>query len=264
MRSRNPDAASAVVAAVIAMVLAAPLAAAAQTEPPLQQRFEIATADLELARGHLAGEDFERAEALLADLVKHTPELSEAHFLLAKARYGAGRFPAALSSIEKAQTTLAVAGPVMARVRDARKAKLAAERNKQLALIEAIEVPARSSGVALPDEAVKRIADARDAIYLLDRQIAALDEAETMTRAEYAFIHGNVLLRNGRRHEAAGKYVDALAIVPSYSAAANNLASLFYDAQLHDRALAVIEQVEANGGSVNPALRSAVLKELGR
>ena len=73
-------------------------------------------------------------------------------------------------------------------------------------------------------------------------------------------MHGNILLRMGRLDDAEGQYRKAIAARPDYGEAANNLASLYYQAGKMDNALQVLEEAEQRGLPINAELKKAVLE----
>lgn len=260
-RPSRPGAAARVLYLVLSVALAAPLAAQELSDADTQRLAQYAAAMplLETARMHIDTGDFARAEALLSGLVATTPEMSDAQLLLAKSRYAQGRFAAALTSIEKAKASFDATATLMARVRAARKAQLATEREKHLTTIRSLE----SAGGAAPKP--EAIDTAREAVRLLDAEEKALDDADFLTMpAEYPFFRGNVLLRMGRNGEAVEEYRAALAIDPTYRPAANNLASVYFEAKRYEQAREVIEQIEARGATVNPELKRRVLEAIAR
>ncbi|HSN68674.1 MAG TPA: tetratricopeptide repeat protein, partial [Thermoanaerobaculia bacterium] len=100
-------------------------------------------------------------------------------------------------------------------------------------------------------------------IALIERELSELGPLDpAVIPAPMYFIHGNILLRLGKPKLAVDQYQEALRIDPKYGDAANNLASLYYDAKLYQRAREVIDRIESNGGAVTPALKAAVMEKL--
>ena len=252
-RSRSLAAALVVTAALLLAgkgTLAQPVNSG-DTEAEQLQIYGAAMPMLATAREHIEVSDYARAEKILAGLVTGLPEWSEAHLLLAKSRYAQGRFAAALTAIEKAERTFDATAAVMVKVRDARKAQLTSQKDAQLTIVGA------NASAAAADAA-------KQTITMVDRELAALDAANTTAMpAEYPFFHGNILLRLGRPAEAVDQYRASLAIDPAYGPAANNLASVYYEAKRYQDARDVIETLEAHGQSVNPELKRRVLEALG-
>jgi tetratricopeptide (TPR) repeat protein len=242
---------------VLAMLAVAALAQEpAAPDTALLEKYRGVMPVLATAREHLDAGDYERAEKQLADLTRFMPDLSEAHLLLAKARYAQERYAAALSAIEKAKATFEGTAADMVKVRAARVAELREEQTARAAAIAAAEAKLHQ-GNAKGTQA--EIDSARQTVAVIDREIADLAVVPSLSiPAEYYFFHGNVLVRLRRHAEAVREYETALAILPAYSAAANNLASVFYDAGRYEDARRVIETHEANGAQVVPALKKAV------
>ena len=82
--------------------------------------------------------------------------------------------------------------------------------------------------------------------------------------ADYFYIHGNIYFKMKKFQEAHDQYQETIGINPKHGRAYNNLAALYFQVKQYRKALEYISQAEANGATVNPDLRSAVLKALGK
>ncbi len=210
-------------------------------------------------RDLVAKRDFDGAKKELDAILGKVPELSEAHFLMAKVLYGQKSYPESLASMEKAEQTLGSMNAMMMKMNDDRRLALQSRRQSQDVVIA--DLKGKPQPLALADQS--RLDRAEQLRGELDREINALNQPSIMRApAEYAFFHGNILLRMQKYDEAAAKYDEALKTDPGYAEAANNLASLYYSVKQYEKALDVLTRVESQGATVNPELKKAITDAL--
>lgn len=257
--------------ASLAVVLAAAVSASALAQSHANQgyntsdvqaikRMKEVNPQLVKARDLVSRREFPAAKKEIEAIIQKVPQLSEAHFLMAKVLYAEKAYPDALASMEKAEQTLGAMGAMMMKMNEDRRQGLSSRRQQQDAVIA--DLKGRPQPLPLADQA--RLDRAEQLRGELDREINELNEPTTGVRmpAEYSFFHGNILLRMQKFNEAAAKYDEALKADPGYADAANNLASLYYQVKQYQKAHDVLTGVEARGGTVNPELKKAVADAL--
>lgn len=211
------------------------------------------------ARDLISKRSFDEAKKVLDDVLGKVPEMSEAHFLMAKVRYGEKEWPEALASMEKAEQTLGLMGAMMVKMNEDRRRALNERRRAQDTVIS--DLKARPQ--PLPPAQQTQLDRAEQLRSEIDRSLNELNEPQKLNvPAEYPFFHGNILLRMQKFSEAVAKYDEALRIDPGYADAANNLASLYYSAKQYQKAAEVLARVEARGATVNPELKKAIADAL--
>jgi tetratricopeptide (TPR) repeat protein len=82
--------------------------------------------------------------------------------------------------------------------------------------------------------------------------------------AGYFYFHGNAFFKLKKYPEAYAQYIKAIKIDPNHGNAYNNLANLYYMTKQHQKALDCLNKAEANGVKINPELKKAILKTLGK
>jgi len=80
--------------------------------------------------------------------------------------------------------------------------------------------------------------------------------------AVYHYVHGNVFFKIKKLKESHDQYLEALKLDPRHTNSYNNLISLFHMVKQYPKAVDYIKQAEANGVTINPKLKDAVLKGL--
>ncbi|HEY0787306.1 MAG TPA: tetratricopeptide repeat protein [Thermoanaerobaculia bacterium] len=207
------------------------------------------------ARDQVAKHDFAGARKTLEDILEKVPELSEAHFLMAKVLYAEKNWTESLASMERAEQTLGSLATMMMKMNEDRRKALIERRRAQ----EAVIADLKGRPQPLPLAQQSQLDRAEQLRGEIDRSLNELNEPQKSTvPAEYPFFHGNILLRMQKFPEAVAKYDEALRINPGYADAANNLASLYYSAKQYQKALDVLTRVEAKGATVNPELKKAI------
>lgn len=207
------------------------------------------------ARDQVAKHDFAAAKKTLEDILGKVPELSEAHFLMAKVLYAEKNWAGSLASMEKAEQTLGSLSAMMMKMNEDRRKGLIERRRAQEAVIADLKGRPQPLPLALQAQ-LDRAEQLRGEI---DRSLNDLNEPQKSTvPAEYPFFHGNIFLRMQKFDEAVAKYDEALRIDPGYADAANNLASLYFSAKQYQKAFDVLTRVEAKGATVNPELKKAI------
>ncbi len=251
--------------ASIVFALATGIAAIAIAQSPRTQgqnvmdvqmvkRFKDVNPQLVKARELIAKRDLAKAKEALEGILANVPEMSEAHFLMAKVLYGEKNYPESLASMEKAETTFASFGGLMMKMDEDRRSELQKRRVQQEALISDLKGRPQPLPLAL-QATLDRAEQLRSDI---DRQLNESRPEALEVPAEYPFFHGNIFLRQQKYPEAAAKYEEALKADPKYADAANNLASLYYSAKQYQKAQQVLARVEAQGMAVNPELKKAI------
>ena len=114
----------------------------------------------------------------------------------------------------------------------------------------------------------------RSRIMWTEREISIIDdqmkqfvpeaEQEEVIPADYHYVHGNVLFKNKNYKDALGEYNEAVKIDPAHGSAYNNMANLYYMSKQYKKALDCLTRAEQKGVEINPELKQAVLKALGK
>jgi tetratricopeptide (TPR) repeat protein len=254
--------------ALISFTMAAMFAGIAIAQNPAGEGLN--TADVERVRRHneakrrlpavrdlVKKHEWARAERELETLLAKSPELSEAHFLMAKVLYAGKRYPEALTSIESAEQSLGALGRLVATMQDDRRQDL----NRRI-LEQDVIIKGLAGRFNLPMADRERLALAEQTKAALERELSQPPPEAPDMPAEYPFFHGNILLRLQKYAEAITKYEEALKIDPGYADAASNLASIYFSARDPEKALEVLTRAEERGATVNAELKKAVLAAL--
>jgi tetratricopeptide (TPR) repeat protein len=211
------------------------------------------------ARDFVNRGELERARGELAVILASVPELSEAHFLMARVQYAAGEFPEALESMTRADRTFEGLRVLMPEMTEERRADLLKRRAElEVTINEVRHFPRLARNAALQT----RLNRAEQARSNIDRELSSLNPGGLAKPGEYAFFQGNILLRLQRPSEAITQYRKALEADPGHAAAANNLAAVYYNGMEYEKALATLNGIEARGTTVNPELKRAIVEAL--
>ena len=228
------------------------------------QRYKEVNPKVVKARDLVSKREFEKAKKEIAIVMEKVPDHHEAHFLMAKVLYGEKNYAEALASMERAEKSFESVARLMSEMQDDRRAELQKRRTEvQIGLNNLRgQMPATPSDVNFSQSAglQSQIARSEQMLNDIDRELNMnpMGAIEAKEPPEYAFFHGNILLRLQKYTEAVAEYEQALTADPQYADAANNLASLYYSAKQYPKALEVLNRVEAKGATVNPELKKAI------
>lgn len=222
----------------------------------------------EKARKAFEERKLERTLQSLDEALRLWPDYSDAHFLRAKVAYYQKNYVEAAQHMARAEKSLVVGAALQGDAERARRVELERlidrERTRldelRGALAQARSDDQRRQIQVLIDDAERYRSD-------LQRRAAeppAAVQAAPGLPPDYDFFGGNILLRLGRRDEAAERYRKAITAKPDHADAINNLASLYLDAGKPLLALDVLQQAETKGVKVHEALKQAVLDAVGR
>jgi tetratricopeptide (TPR) repeat protein len=224
------------------------------------------------ARGHYdkARKEFEERKLeetveLLDQALALWPDFSDAHFLRAKVAYYQKNYAEAARHMTRAEQGFVAGLALHAEAQRFRRQELERTRDNERYRLDALR---GQLGQAQTDEQRRAIQEQIDVAQRFyddaQREISQPPaDVEPELPPDYHFFAGNILLRLGRRDDAALRYQQAIAAKPDHADAVNNLANLYLDAGQPLRALDVLTQAESRGVKVNPALKQAVLEAVG-
>jgi len=234
-------------------------------ERKLVDKFKRADAKFQKGKGLFIKEKYEKAEVELRNCLEIMPEHADALFFLSQIDYKKGDFEQAIADIEKAKSNYEFIGQFYTFTHQER---LEALRDEKFKLEnDVMNLQNELSRVVSQEDkqkiqmSIDRIKNDISAINLrLNEPIPPV----LTTPAEYYYIHGNILFKLKRLQEAHDQYLEAINIDPKHSSAYNNLINLYYMSRNYEAALKFIEKAEASGVKLNPELKKAVLKALGK
>ncbi|MCL4820426.1 MAG: tetratricopeptide repeat protein [Vicinamibacteria bacterium] len=254
--------------AALSCVLAGP--ALAQSEP--LRTGAVSVQATRAARGHYqkAAKAFEERKLdetveLLDKALALWPDFSDAHFLRAKVAYYQKSYADAARHMTRAEQGFVAGLALHAETDRLRRQEWERSRDSHRYRLDALR---GQLSQATTDEQRRfiqqQIDDAQRGVDDAQREISAPpEEVSSDLPPDYHFFAGNILLRLGRRDDAAKRYEQAIAAKPDHADAVNNLANLYLDAGQALRALDVLTKAEGRGVKVNPALKQAVVDAVG-
>jgi tetratricopeptide (TPR) repeat protein len=193
------------------------------------------------------------------------PDFSEAHFLRAKVAYYQKSYADAARHMTRAEQGFVASLALHAEAQRFRRQELERSRDNHRYRIDALRGQLSQAQTDEQRRVIQEQIDVAQRFY--DDAQREISQPPTETEPElppdYHFFAGNILLRLGRRDDAAQRYEQAIAAKPDHADAVNNLANLYLDAGQPLRALDVLTKAEGRGVKVNPALKQAVVDAVG-
>ncbi|MCP5102358.1 MAG: tetratricopeptide repeat protein [bacterium] len=99
-------------------------------------------------------------------------------------------------------------------------------------------------------------------INLIDGKLRTPIPSGDQVPGDYYYVHGNVLFKLRRFHDAVNQYLETVKRHPKHGNAYINLANLFFMGGRPEKAAAYLEKAEGTGIPVNPEFKKAVQKAL--
>lgn len=235
------------------------------TERKLVDKFKMADAKFQKGKGLFIKEKYEKAEAELRACLEVMPEHADALFFLSQIDYKKGDFEQALADIEKAKSNYELIGQLYTFTHQER---LEALRDEKFRLETTLSDLQNELNRARTDEERQKIQSSimqvKNSISPINSRLNEPVPPVLKIPADYHYFHGNFLFKLKRFDEALDQYLEAIHTEPRHASAYNNLVNLYYMSRNYESALKFIDQAEAAGVKLNPELKKAVLKALGR
>jgi len=235
------------------------------TERKLVDKFKMADAKFQKGKGLFVKEKYEKAEMELRACLEVMPEHADALFFLSQIDYKKGDFEQALADIEKAKSNYEFIGQLYTFTHQER---LEALRDEKFKLENELTTLQDQLNRASTDEERQKIQasimQVKNSLSPINSRLNEPIPPVLKIPAEYYYFHGNVLFKLKKFDEAHDQYLEAIKIEPKHTSAYNNLVNLYYMSRNYELALKYIKQAEANSVKLNPELKKAVLKALGK
>jgi len=234
-------------------------------EKEMYEKYKMSIKNFEKGKQQFHKGDYKKAEKELKKCLDIFPRHTEAHFYLSNILYNKGDFPKALEHIEEAKANWEFMARMYAFAYESYTSKLRKQRDEYQAKI--LNYKDKLSTTSSRDES----STLENAISSLENEISIIDSRLTnpllpvkKIPADYFYLHGNIFFRLKKYQEAYVQYIEAIKIDPQHANAYNNLANLYYMAKQYQKALDCLKQAEAKGVKINPELKRAILKALGK
>ncbi len=234
-------------------------------EKQMYQKFKMANKSFLKGKGYFLKENYKQSEKELKKCIETMPEHVEAHFYLSQLLYKKADFQKALEHIEKAKTYYKLMSDLYEYAYQQRIFQLREQVDIINSNIENLQN--KLSNATNPDTA----RSLEGQITSLDQQIGIIRSKLTdfvppteSIPSDYFYFHGNILFKLNKLQEAFREYLEAIKINPQHGNAYNNLANLYHMGKEYQKALDCLNQAEANGAEINPKLKKAILKALGK
>lgn len=234
-------------------------------EKKLYEKYKMSVKNFEAGKQQFHKGDYKKAEKELKKCLEIFPQHNQAHFYLSQILYKKEDFPKALEHIEEAKANFEFMNKMYIFAYEDYTSKLRKQREECQAKMS--EYKDKLSATLDQDERIKL----ENATSSLESEISTIDSRLTeplpqvkQIPADYCYLHGNILFKLKEYQEAYAQYAEAVKINPQHANAYNNIANLHYMAKQYQKALECLNQAEANGVEINPELKKAILKALGK
>lgn len=234
-------------------------------EKKLYEKYKMSVKNFEKGKQQFHKGDYKKAEKELKKCLKVFSQHTQAHFYLSHIFYKKGDFPQALEHIEEAKANFEFMNRMYIFAYEDYTSNLRKQRDEcQAKMLNYKDTLSNTT-----DQAQR--SKYEQAIHSLESEISTIDSRLTeplppvkQTPADYFYLQGNIFFKLKEYQEAYAQYLEAIKINPQHGNAYNNLANLYYMTKQYQKALDCLNKAEANGAEINPELKKAILKALGR
>lgn len=235
----------------------------------LFQRFQSLNKNFEKAVVYYNKGDVRKSKKEFEKILEQMPQYADARFYMGQIAYKEGDMKTALSLIVKAKEDYAFVTKMKVGMVQMLEPKLREQREALLTKLGELEIKlpseSASNSEAVTETQIDReMEKVKQEIERIDKRLNQPIPTEEDLPADYFYIHGNIYFKMKKFQEAHDQYQETIRINPKYGRAYNNLAALYFQVKQYQKALDYISQAEANGATVNPDLKKAVLKALGK
>ena len=234
-------------------------------EKKLYEKYKMSVKNFEKGKQQFHKGDYKKAEKELKKCLKVFSQHTQAHFYLSHIFYKKGDFPQALEHIEEAKANFEFMNRMYIFAYEDYTSNLRKQRDE----CQAKMLNYKDKLSITTDQAQRSTYE--QAIHSLESEISTIDSRLTeplppvkQTPADYFYFHGNIFFKLKEYQEAYAQYLEAIKINPQHGNAYNNLANLYYMGKQYQKASDCLNKAEANGAKINPELKKAILKALGR
>lgn len=234
-------------------------------EKKLVEKFKRSDARFQKGKENFFKEKYDKAEKELKTCLELMPEHADAYFFLAQIDYKKGEFNQALTDIEKAESNYEFIGQFYAYTHELRLEQLRDDKSRlENELANYRDQLARATTDEGREKIQALINSTQNQLSIVNMRLNEPLPDVLIIPADYYYIHGNILFKLQKFEEAHGQYLEAIKIEPRHPSAYNNLINLCYMAKDYEGALKFVNRAEANGVQLNPKLKEAVLKAVGK
>ena len=234
-------------------------------EKKLYLKYKMSVKNFEKGKQQFNKGDYKKAEKELKKCVEIFPKHNEAHFYLSLISHKKGDIHQALKHIEEAKANFEFMNRMYVFAYEDYTSNLRKQRDE----CQAKMLNYKDKLSTTTDQAQRSTYE--QAIHSLESEISTIDSRLTeplppvkQTPADYFYLHGNIFFRLKKYQEAYAQYLEAIKINPQHANAYNNLSNLYYMGKQYQKALDCLNKAEANGAKINPELKKAILKALGK
>ena len=212
-------------------------------------------------------EKFQKAREKLEKCIEIMPEHANAWLLLAQIESKENHLDQALEDIQKAKMNFESIAKFQTLTQERLFTELREQKVSLQAQANALESALSQMGGSQSTEAAKLAAELgqiKGTLGNIDMQIQRPIGSTIDIPAEFFLVHGNILFRRRQFNDARDQYLEVIKRDPANGNAYNNLANLYLLAKAYQKALDYLNQAESHGVTVNPKMKEAVLKGLGK
>lgn len=234
-------------------------------EKKLYEKYKMSVKHFEGGKELYNKQSFKAAEKKFKKCLEVFPQHAQANFYLAHIMYQKSDLESALSHIENAKKNSEFMHKMYVIGYEDYTSQLRAQRDEIRNRIQQYKDQLQKVRQEQDRMNIEtRISQLQTELGTITSRLAEPLAEENQMPADYFYLHGNIFFKMKKYQEAHDQYVEVLKIDPQHKNATNNLINIYFMAKQYQKAKELLEGAESKGVEINPKLKEAVLKAVGK
>lgn len=237
------------------------------SEKKLLEKFKMANSQFLEGESAFKKGNYKKATKKLNECLSIMPEHANAYFYHAQISLKEKDFTNALKWIEKAKDNFKFIAQFQNFTHQQLMEMMRDQRSGLQEQLQSMEntLNQTSTSSSNRDQISSQISLIKQKISTLDQQMNRPITNYDEMPADYFFIHGNIFFQMKQFGQARDQYIQAIATDPTNVGACNNLTNIYFVIEKNNaKAWETIQQAETHGVQINPKLKEAVQKAVGK
>jgi tetratricopeptide (TPR) repeat protein len=204
-----------------------------------------------------------KAQKSLEKCVELFPEYSEAYFVMAQILYVKREYGAALEKISNAKTHFKYMANIRVSAQMDYIGDLGEQSQKLKDRLQELQRKLGASGsTGQRSQLETQMGTIQSQLNRIEGQIRTPVPTFEQLPAEYHYVHGNILFKLKKFHEAKKQYLEAVEVDQNHGNALNNVAILLFLEKKYRKAKEFLDRAEASGMVINQNFKRDLEKAL--
>lgn len=234
-------------------------------EKKLYEKYRMSVKPFEEAKALYDKEKYKKAEKKFKDCLEVFPMHVQANFYLAHLLYQASNLESALHHIGEAKKNFKLMNKMYVLGYADYTSQLRTQRDEIRDRIQNYKDRQQRTRQANESQKIEaQISQLETKLGTIDSRLAEPLPEEKKVPADYFYLHGNIYFKLKKFQDAHNQYLESIKHDPKHEKAYNNLINIYFMAKQYKKAMEFVENAELTGLKINPKLKEAIRKALGK